>query len=564
MSGFGRGGGEDGPMEEGGAVSAASFSQSQNDWDNETYDHMPITLELIQLLQGTFPPAEIEFLKNILKRMQRESTKKKTKKFILNDLNTYVSNLVENPLTPFVVNALNIARTITYLNIKVVSECLPSQFDYVDLNESFGTVCVLAHGDMNTVDGKISPVYPHEDNPKLLSIITETVPGCSAYNYPEVTQMIQVVCFLSPEDIKLASNKTHFRSILESKLSPYKKLLQEKIEHKKKLLKLIVEGEEKENFKMKINELKKDSINIDTILEGKTFATYGRASLKELNTLLENRKIHEKGYANSGIHFIPGELIDSGIFKFTAAYLHKKQSSPDPDAYYYQNIIIQIRDFNPDIQKHIEIFLKLMIGDIKNKDHYGFSIYKMPGAILGSLMFEVVKHYMFKIDNHKMRLLFWVNFELDNLVFNNDDKISDLARHIRTLTSPLSLKYAELATLLEIFKCCGTFNLVLQSCLDSPDPDVLDKLSKHQQLTQPEESELDFRSQSQTQLLPDFLEYNGGGGGNMEGGGRGIKYKRHGKKKTRRKQKPQKTKHKKKQIKKSKKHITKMRKTIKK
>lgn len=201
----------------------------------------------------------------------------------------------------------------------------------------------------------------------------------------------------------------------------------------------------------------------------------------------------------------------------------------------------------------------------------------MPGAQLGSLMFEIVKHYAFQRKDPNMCLLFLVNFELDNLAFklitssnyDDTDRISHLAQHIRGLASVYSLKYAELATILKMLGICGTFDVVLQSCLNTTDPDALKKLSEHAELTQ---SESDVGSQP-TQLLYG----NGGGGGgddddmegggdddDMGGGGRGIKNKRHGKKKTRRKQKTKKTKHKKKQIKKSKKHITKMRKTIKK
>ena len=581
-------GGENGPMEEGGADSAASYSEPTDDWDESMagasaasfseptdiwdspkYNDLPITLAQIELLQGTFPPDEINFLKTIFTLMQTEYKKKE---FTIIELNTYVSKLVENASSPFVVNALNIARTIAYLNNKIPlinSEFNSSRFYLKELRKSDFTVVAVAHGDMFTENGKISSVYPYEPNPNLLSITTETVAGCGAYNYLKLTEMLSKACLFRPGAILNKSNKEEFRNFLNQKLTPYVGHLQQRIT--KMQNKLLLSEDEKEKF----NQYLSDYAEITAILKGKTFATYNPDSVEFFNTPFENKKPNETGYASSGIHIIPGEPINSGISKFIYKYLNIKLSNQDPDTQYYVNIIGQIQDFDLNNIDHIKKFFELMIGDITHEDHYGFSIYKMPDAQLGSLMFEVVKHYVFQTNDHNMYLLFWVNFELDNLAFklitssdyDDTDRISHLAQHIRKLTSPHSLKYAELATILKILGICGNFDLVLQSCLNTPDPDALKKLSEHAELTQ---SESDFGSQS-TQLLYG----NGGGGGgdddmggggddDMGGGGRGIKNKRHGKKKTRRKQKPQKTKHKKKQIKKSKKHITKMRKTIKK
>jgi uncharacterized membrane protein YgcG len=424
-------------------------------------------------------------------------------------------------------------------------------------------------------------VYPHKPNSNLQSITTETVAGCGAFHYLKLTEMLSRACLFNPGAILSKLNKDEFRNFLNQKLFPYVGHLKQRIDEMQKKLSLSEADQEK------LYQYESDYDEINAILSGKTFATYSPDTLEKINTQFENKKPNETGYASSGINFIPGELIDSGILKFIIIFLKQKLSTEDPDAYYYQNIIMQIPNFNSENINHINLFFRLMINDITHEDHYGFSIYKMPGAQLGSLMFEVVKHYVFQTRNPNMYLLFWVNFELDNLAFklittsnyNDTDEISDLARHIRKLTnSEYQLKYAELATLLRILGICGTFDVVLQSCLNSTDPEVLNKLSDYEQLTQ---------SQSQsTQLLPDYLQYNGGGGGNIGGGGGGgnmgggyggggggggydmggggIKNKWHGKKKTRRKQKPKKTKHKKKQIKKSKKNITKMRKTIKK
>ena len=74
--------GENGPMEEEeegegyndgdsasafASASAASFGELTDDWDNPMYDDMPITLDKIELLQGTFPPAEIKVPPDMMK-----------------------------------------------------------------------------------------------------------------------------------------------------------------------------------------------------------------------------------------------------------------------------------------------------------------------------------------------------------------------------------------------------------------------------------------------------------------------------------------------------------------
>ena len=408
-----------------------------------------ITLEQVDLLKGSFDKSNIRFLQKIMKTNNKSSLS-------LSDLNTLLTQ--------------NTAYSIWHLCANYNSEFAENNFPGIVIKEHLHRVYSLGHGNMHAEyydDADtfvISNLYSENldkriDSLKTTNIINETRAARTSFHYNTFSKMLET---------HGASGRT-FSHTVKSKMREFNKQnLTEYIQKLERQIEILQSQLDEYDVRNEIENLESEKRDIkeliDVTLEEKSYMlkTYNINSLRVFNAQLSNTKEKDPSKVqDNGIIYIP-QIVgttfwENGLTYFCRKYLTIKSQNSDPDSEYYSDFLSSYSSLST------EDIIKTMIERRNEFPEYAWCIYKRPGARLGSLAYEIVKHYVRQSGSEYMKLLFYANFGFDNLVYKTSEVKDDMALIMRSTNN--GEKLVEMITLLEIMSCCGPHTFVNSSCL---------------------------------------------------------------------------------------------------